>query len=457
MAVLKRKKILWTLLIIISFLGALVIFNFARLQNNGDDVWFLANSNSPLLDYLQMRYYTWSGRLPAETLIVVMLRLPIIYWKLLGTFCLVIMGVAVSRIVHSFYYKEKHLSSPILYGMMFFLPFFVWLFSDLKCKSFFAPDFTCSVTSTGLFWYTGFFVYFLPFTCVFLMIALFLEMQKSRKKWVYAIFIIILGVYATCIEQSALFWLVFCSFQFFEYCFQFFRNKGKHFGQFISSFIKTPEFIIYIVTGTFTLFYLLAPGNKNRLALETANWMPEFSSFSIGEKLQIGFGYSLEMITSHLLVLFLLIFICCICIFQFTQDKKGMVISSIGAFLSLILSAVFFLGRTQQKSYVFLLNSSEKGANIQWNYITLCTVSIIFVLFIAVILRAFEERRQKKDVMMLLIVSWLSSSAIGFSPTIYASGARTQYLSFMLYTLLFLILLVRLYLIVKSKYKIVKI
>lgn len=447
----QRKLLVFTLIFLVSYLIAYFVFKGADIQTSGDDQWFRNVAHTMgIRNFLEIRYHTWSGRLPVEAAMILFLRLPIEFWHVLGALSIVLMGWATSRICDNVLQKSGSFNNIIIYFISFLLPFFVWISSDSRFTSLYSYDLLNGATNAAVFWYSGYFNYFLPLVLTFTMIALFLDMERRNKQqqlW-YVIPIVIAGFYATSVEQTAFLWAAFCFMMFTKAVWKFYilKKEGKS-PSFFNVLVKQPQNVIYILTGIFTLFFLTVPGNRVRLELEITKWLPEFSNFTVFEKIQLGIGFGFEKIGHHMSLLILGLFLIFIILMVLHQKKYGLLLALSGFLFSVIL---FSISQSSNWS-LFHLTITTNGVEMHWSIKNLLLVIIVLVHIALFILCYFDKG--KMYTIFFFCLSIVSSIVIGFSPTVYGSGIRTQYLSFVLLGVVFVIALIDVIFLMKTRVK----
>lgn len=433
---------------VLTFAIAFFFFQKATIYSS-DDLWFkMATEHTPLHQFIVNRYFTWTGRLTVEALLTTILKLPSVYWHILGSASFVIFSIAVSYIVRYFYEEiNTVLRRIIVYWISFCIPFYIWIVSDFRCGTLpYVENVTCSVTSAGIYWYTGYFNYFLPITLTFLMISLFLAMKKSRQKWNYALAIIICSFYVSSSEQSAMLWMLFCLYTFTEKmqkkCWKEKENKK------VKIYCEIPEFTVYFVSVITTLFFITAPGNRMRVQTETKNVMPIFSELSLFDKLQRGIGYGFSSLIERFILVIIFIFIVAVIIQTIRKQYFYLGLSTVGICLSICL----FYCTTFIENW-HLIKASVTNKSVEWSFSNLFVTILLLIILAFTIIIVFEGASKKKFAVLLLTSALMSVVLIGLSPTILTSGIRTQYLSFILLTILFIFLIFEMFITLKLKRK----
>lgn len=425
----KKKELLFSY--VIAFIIAFFFFRKTTMSSS-DDLWFkMATEHTPIHQFIVNRYFTWTGRLTVEALLTTFLKLPSVCWFLFGSVSFVVFSISVAYIIRYFYQGINTLfRRVVIYWISFCIPFFIWLVSDFRCRTLpYVENVTCSVTSAGVYWYTGYFNYFLPITLTLLMISLFLAMQKSQRKWNYALLIIVCSLYVSSSEQSAMLWALFCFFSFVEVLWRIEWKESKY--KIVKECCKMPEFIVYFVSAILTVFFITAPGNRERVQIETKNVLPIFSELSVSDKLQRGIGYGFATLVERFVIVIILIFIIA-SIIQFIRKRYSYLsLSVLGVATSIWL---FYCTTFLPKWY--LIKTEATGKGVEWSILNLVVVILTLAALVTIIVITFEEKYKKKFTVLLLVSALLSIILIGLSPTMLTSGIRTQYLSFILLTIL---------------------
>lgn len=67
----------------------------------GDDIWFLdIAQKTNLIEYLTMRYSTWTSRLIIEAIMLILLQLPSLVWIVLDSLIFVLVYYAIIKILN---------------------------------------------------------------------------------------------------------------------------------------------------------------------------------------------------------------------------------------------------------------------------------------------------------------------------------------------------------------------
>ena len=181
------------------------------------------------------------------------------------------------------------------------------------------------------------------------------------------------------------------------------------------------------------LFTLTCPGLKVRKALEVKNWFPTWGMLDIFDKVDLAVGTTFRWILfDNNLFVILSCLILAICIFEKYEDRMIRFIACIpvmltillGPFLNIVSYFYPLLGLLSGNvPYYGLVNAETQGESyLIVQYLTL----IVPIMCIIVELFLLQDTLEAFLVTFVLIGSGVASRlAMGYSPTIYASGYRT--------------------------------
>lgn len=360
-----------------------------HVLGQGDDHYFTsALTDRGLIEYLSMRYHTWSGRIPIEALVALTINSEL-YWKIAIPVSFFSVAYAISKLAG---FRYDGIIHPLC------------LVSSLMLLI------NQNVMSEAGWWVTGSYFYLQPIAAGLLSLLIF---KSSRK----------VGVFLKALS------LIFISIACFNEQF--------------SLLVALPYPAIYVITKKdytrYNIGYLLviiisttlsltAPGNAVRKSAETITWMPDYVNFNIIDKVAIGF----DRLNSHLAegnILFNIF----LALLLYTYFKTGrQTIATIGA--SLIISIKI------ASSLLLSVNPDSIWRYSNSTFLSLGDIShlsrfapyvfSLLVLFSAIALLASLCKSWGDCFYFILpfILGVLSVVAIGFSPTAYASAFRVIFI-----------------------------
>lgn len=199
--------------------------------------------------------------------------------------------------------------------------------------------------------------------------------------------------------------------------------------------IKFPIVLLLICFSNF-LFGVLSPGSRIRYTAEIINWFPEYSAFTIIDKLYIGFTSTVCNFFIAYDFFIYLFFVCSIIYNLYLKHKKATIISAFSVILLLPVAYRYLrssilhnlLGIEYEKimhSGNFLLIDKQNFTNIYSYWPTLLSLAIVIAIVVAL---RFIFKEEKFGIIYILtfIAGFLARVELGFSPTVYASGPRTM-------------------------------
>lgn len=362
------------------------LFSYAStidLSTSNDDHVFLSVFNSgAIVEFLANNYNTWSGRSAIELFMVSTIGYHLV-WKL---------GIPLSIVVLA--YASGRVSTGK--SSITFIAIFILLFSLI-------PD---AINGDASWWVTGFYNYLLPMSVAMYLFSVFFEGNKCA---LVKLVCIPLAVYVAYMEQIAL-CLLFCSAILIAT-----NTSARH---------KYNYFLLAIIAFNFAIC-ISAPGNINRLHLETMNWMPSFADYNLLQKVSLGFDKTYQFITfkyNYPLTIFSLIVI----LFRLKMGKIEMhsmiPILIVSSFVPLMVyqslcGDLFFEGNLVD-------NGNVSRMPIYYNY----AYSIAYILSIMYVIFDMMQKRMVSALPIICLLSgFLSVMIMGFSPTVYASGVRVYF------------------------------
>lgn len=376
------KKIYFSLFVVI--ISALFSFGFYfanRIYPVGDQTRFIIDAKQMNYNYLYFaifRYMTWSSRLLIETVTMYFSLHEKIF--LFSAFLATLFLLICSR--------KLCPNLPVLPGILIFVFFPIPIF----------------VSAGAIPTYTNYI-----FPASLLIFSLF---YKNSKKLIVKLLCLIFFVFSIMQEQLAVYSFLWILFE----CFSNVKSK----------YLKKIDIIYLILSFSAILSVKLSPGNSIRMIQETQNWFPNFNRLNMFQKISLGTletGRNLLNISKS--SLFIFIFLILLLISALLARK---VLSSIlSAFvIALLIASKLKIHFSLYK--VFLISQEAKRignfVNSIENYSAILIYLIIFTcIFIALYFAVNKEKRVWY--VYLLTSGMVGRMLLSFSPTIYASGART--------------------------------
>ena len=407
----------------------------------GDDLWFSkVLSDQTLAGFISFRYYHWSSRLIIDSLLVILTRESYLIWKILDTI-LYTLGV---YLLIKFINKDnnKHIA---LFGVLLFL---MYPFFDMASAGWIA-------TTLNYLWCFAFaMISFIP---------LINEINgKKTNIFIYIIAILSL-IYAVNQEQSCLL-ILGLNGLYLIYCI----IKKQNICRF--------NILIVIISALSLTIILTCPGNAERVIAETGRYWAEYVNFGILEKLYLGTIPTIGILLKDKVLFTVFYIILSVSALRKTKNKYLKYILYFN--IILILFLVFFktmIDITRIPKYLKIglmhnpivvssistVDSITKSMPLIRHTINMLTfkgmpkaltpstalailISIYLILSSCwMIFKTFGKEQLLP--LVLFIAGFMSRLAVGFSPTIFASGSRTAFFFYITIISVTLMLIKKLY------------
>lgn len=377
--------------IVFSFL----FFGLNQDLSNDDQYFLRIYKEGSIFNHLLQRYYGWSGRVFLEAFLIFTIGYDWL-WKILMPFSVFILSFSIVRICSDNSNKFD-----------FFIPFVGVLF-------FLMPP---GVVKESIWWVTGFYNYLLPLSCGFLFvyIVFYRDFLPNFYK-IISIFLIFLSCSAEQVALFVFFSLLACVLKHRKYDFYII-------------------FVFFLVCACIFILFL-APGNLARSNFEL-RWFPDYYFYSFLQKISFGVDRLHEHFWSLENVLIPVSFLFSGWIVFIEREKFGLFYL---IFIKLVICYFFYY------SLLFFCEGNflyEKLGPVNWGgvkkYVEYFFMFLLFS-YLFVLLISLEGG--------YLVAIYFASAifltiAIGFSPTIYASGERIFFLFNISFVVLFVLFIFR--------------
>lgn len=395
----KKNQILRLIFIFGLMLFSILVFCVER--GGGDDAKFPELSkNYSLLGWIKFRYFSWSGRIIAEAYIYIMGHLSIQFWRICNIFQYGMLSFFLYKYYELFRKNQYEKLNYVMAALCLILPF--------------GMNFGTMCDSS--FWVTGSLVYLWIATAG---IAAFYPLlsfviNKKQPNWIYICLGFIFAFAAsTSQEQVSVVLVMLCVISIL---YIFFVLK------------KIPLFSIIetaiVITGF--LINLLSPGNKSRSISEVKNYIPDFFNVSILKRFEYSYRWILDALINHLGILLVLISVF-ILIMLIKKIKKSYIDSI--CIVDISISLLFILFKYE---ILWLFNFEAKWGIVSFergSYIPVIFWSVFLVVILIAAVSLFDFKIKGFSVSLIILMSYISASVMILSPTMYASGCRTMFVS----------------------------
>jgi len=407
----------------IFFLFMLGLFSMVSLQE-GDDLYFATMHNSfTLPDFLTMRFQTWSGRVFGETLFYLFIGPWFGLWKWLCA----LSATASAFIMWHFVTYKTFLGNKTKILFAYVICFSIGLISRENL-------------STSVFWVTGALVYLVPFSVALIAFLPFFKSIKDEKpvNSPVSLFFLIPAVLTAAGQEQISLTYTLSSLVVLIYLFTKKRKPSR-----VLLAILIGAIIVQVVC-------VMAPGNFRRFSSEINTWFPAYNEIQILSKLSLSGTFIFNTLINQWGLILLFLWITCGYLVIKAKRSTSSNVLGVILFLYAILTVYPLIQSdgSAQNGFSAILTSL-----FNFHYLTRSTffrteffvpylvwgIGILLIPFS--INWVFKGTKYNLFYLLIFLASILSILMITFSPTIYASGGRTSFVSCMLLILLIMLLL----------------
>lgn len=268
-------------------------------------------------------------------------------------------------------------------------------------------------------WMITFMTYFWPMTFGFLALVPIAKIENGESfKWYEYIIYSLALIYAGN-EEIELVVLLFTYLVYFAY---FLFNKKHHIYMAI-------QLVLSLIS---LLFTVTTPGNGNRSNTEIINWFPAYNMLDTVDKIDIGFFSTMQNILfDNNLFILIITFILTYVVFKKYSDWLLRAVAVVPFAILMLFGPLKNLVSLFFGQLIMVSNGMTQNGLITISTDSLFSLSkfllvVVFsVSFIATVLLCLENWFKNLFALSLLSSGVASRVAMGFSPTVYASGFRT--------------------------------
>ncbi|MCG0994785.1 hypothetical protein LHT11_06165 [Acetobacter indonesiensis] len=181
------------------------------------------------------------------------------------------------------------------------------------------------------------------------------------------------------------------------------------------------------MAGVISGVVFIAPGNKRRYFAEIEHWFPEFSQFSLGQKL----SFALDRIhdewgnQNNFILLLALV----LTVITLNGLKRNRTLQDVLATGFCVLSAVLVVSHFVNLGSVFTILRAERFlVDLNWVYLNSYMALFIMLATIASLLWCALSIKDSIVAFTALLAGVLITLLMGFSPTVYVSSNRILFL-----------------------------
>lgn len=373
----------------ITFVAAIAYLNLSGIHHQSDDFFFSqASRDSNTIEWLILRYNTWSSRTPIEYALITLINHKIA-WSVFNS---LFIGLTFSCVAYL-------ISTNTRQAAISALIFLVALMCSLK-KGF---------LKDGAIWMTGSINYLWPVALSLLGFSL-IKYYASENKNIYIIFITSLAFFFSSFNEQVVVVNIILLITIIA-----FRIKG----------VEKITVISLAFTALVLIFILTCPGNEVRFISEVNHQYPDFMELGLFSKVLLGVNLSFDQLTIVQPVTLIIFYAS---LFFISSDKKG---KYLAFFLLVTMFTLVIVNRlspfvpphTTVKIFnpISILEKTSFYRALILAAISLTTCITIFF--------ALPQGKKKFYLIIVYISSFSGTVMLGLSPTLYASGERIFYFS----------------------------
>lgn len=397
---LKLDKIIHLIPFVLLFI-VLFIFHL-RLGCVNDDLYFRAlitdNGLNQILNLVHYRYFSWSSRFLIEFVLLFLSYLPMIVWVFLNSFVLVIMAWFIPK----FFTESSNLKNNI--------------FSAILILIFCIPLFTAM--NDGAIAISLNYLWPLFFILVHFYLLKYYILKNNNLKTLKRIFLYVLLIFSLIFACNHEQGLVACFILYIIIIAYHYYSTKK---------INTKLLMLLLLIVCCGLIIFLCPGNQIRLISETNTWWPSFGELTVFNKLNMGICSFYRLVISEcnlICLIFLLSF--GLYVYKINNNRLSGFIALIPFIICLAINLLLALNIIPALNYFFLSTESYSLVStpislvftLFYSIITLCIFYGIFIII------KFKNRKSGFLILILLIIGFIVSIIIGFTPTMLPSMHR---------------------------------
>lgn len=360
-----------------------------------------------VLDWITYRYHEWSGRIFSEAFVYIFAKLPFFLWQLIAVAMYAVSSVFLFMFYRLFSTTQSSTKDYVMAIAALGLPFLMHT----------------SVFADGAVWMTGSIVYVWMTTLALVALYPIFSYVKSGKlpKLVFIIAGVIAAIIATGSQEQVGAVLLGLTLLLLGYNVFTWIHKNQ---------VKFPWYLVImflIIAIAFTVS-VLAPGNKIRVDQETIRWLPDFYATPLLERLHYGYRWLIEAFINHTGYLLVLVW----GLMAALLIKKPSIRLFDKAVASLLVVLIIFTLSHGIEPLKVLFEFSATWKPDLSNRILAFNVipwGLVLITTALVPLLIFPKKKLGYFLAILFFAAVAAATIITISPTLYASGWRSVFVS----------------------------
>ena len=286
-------------------------------------------------------------------------------------------------------------------------------------------------------WYVTMVVYMWPIAAAVVCLRYVMQISTGLKKSIGSKLLIgLLLIYAANLETVAIFMTLVL------------------FGIIILEIIKEKRvkisLVIYeLICVAELLFHMISPGQQARYNQEIGYWFVDYETLSFLDKLELGISSTFDLFLFQPNMIFLIFtFLLCYIVWTKYDSTNKRVVASIPFLTTLLLGTLKNITSILFPNIISNINASNTRGVVTvqtcYNFEKYMPIIIIAVVCISIVLSlimAFDDFNKIMLTEFIFLGGAASRIAMGFSPTVWASGRRTYIMMFYSFSILLILLI----------------
>ena len=343
---------------------------------SNDDIEYFVNQQVSLNWLIHDRYLSWSHRIIIESILPFLVQHPYVF-KICNLCILFVAFIGLKLI-----FKKYDVNWSILIFILTLFPYYAFRSAGI------------AATLVN---------YYYPICISFFVLGIIYNYYRFKPFIRIILFVVVflLTIFCTNHEQLAV-----CLFSISVFFFHEFKCK-----KLVS--------VVLCLSLLSLIFCLVCPGNYLRLQQSIQSFMPQFSSYSLFQKLYLGVSSGLYTLT----------FTDCL---PFTLCLTSLVFAKFRKFSYVLLTLVveYFILKVIVKFIIKQSGLKFDGTFVSIFPVTAFTILLVLVLTLFALTYILKiNLKQKVEISFFILLAYTIKFIAGFSPTVFASQERTALFS----------------------------
>lgn len=400
----KIKNISCYLLLYILF-----FFLSCYMVSRADDFVFKAGIEryGSLLGWGRWFSQNWGGRIIPQGILVILLQFPPVVFHFFDAFAWMILVIYVKKVFDA----DGIFRKTFIYCL---LPALIFLFIPT------------TVLNGTVFWKCANVCYLWGSAALLVAIYPLVKLIYDQKITVSDYIFSLIGViYASSFEQSG---ALMCGVFFLMLLYSLIAKHS----------VKWQIVGLFIIAVICTFYFYTLPGNEVRSQIEVLGWFPNYDMYSMLDKVLLGLWYVINYIEAD--AMYIVLLLVGTVVFFMSQNRKRNDPIMIGAYIMLVYFVLCTINR------IGLANSGTEYAlskifklvpvdTMDFSFSLLRSISsvihFLMYVYLGCCILIINPKRLEIIGFSFFFGGLATMWVMGFSPTIYASGARPRFLCYL--------------------------